>query len=387
MRTRAPPCTDVRSISLLLFGTVLGIILYFALHTHTVHVHPSTGWIEVAHDQLHEARGGLGPPSQVKRVLITGAAGFVGFHTASWIAANEAESFVVGLDLFNEYYDIRLKQEREQILATKHNVEVVHGDVCDRTLVADMLRNHRITHVLHLAAQAGVRYSLEHPLEYVRENVHCFVDLLEVLRDFEDVKLVYASSSSVYGLNQKVPFAETDPVNQPASLYAATKRSDELIAHVYNNLYGRRSIGLRFFTVYGPIGRPDMAYFSFTKAIVAGEPIKAYNQGKVSRDFTYIDDLVPGVVAALDLDDYNLELFNLGSNKPFTVMELISCVEDALDMKANVQFTDRAKGDVDKTFADLTHSHHKLGYMPSMPLCDGINRFVSWYASFYNVTL
>jgi len=273
---------------------------------------------------------------------------------------------------------VALKRGREKILNDK-GIEVIEGDVCDAEHLEKLFKEHQFTHVLHLAAQAGVRYSLKKPLEYVKANVQCFVTLLETLRQFPNTTLVYASSSSVYGLNTKVPFSESDAVVRPASLYAATKRENELIAHVYHNLYKQKSTGLRFFTVYGPWGRPDMAYFSFSEAIVNRKPIQVYNHGKVSRDFTYIDDIVSGVMAAIDLGA-ELEIFNLGGSQPHSVMQLISELERGLaPLTAIKNYTAAAPGDVSITFADLAHSRDKLGYHPLTPLKEGIEKFIVWY--------
>mmetsp|Transcript_45830 Transcript_45830/g.112374 ORF Transcript_45830/g.112374 Transcript_45830/m.112374 type:complete len:357 (+) Transcript_45830:64-1134(+) len=338
-------------------------------------------------------------PPVPKVCAVTGAAGFVGFHTT--LALRARGDAVVGVDNFNDYYDVALKRERARVLADEHDVHVLDADVCDAERVRDAIVRHRVTHVLHLAAQAGVRYSLEHPLAYVRANVECFVTLLEVLRtlprdadvgdgrgragaDATRVPLVYASSSSVYGLNTKVPFSEYDEVVRPASLYAATKRENELIAHVYHNLYGVRTTGLRFFTVYGPYGRPDMAYYSFSRAIVDGKPIQVYAHGKVARDFTYVDDIVRGVVAAIDLSAER-ELFNLGGSKPHSVMELIEALERHLGREARKNFTDAAAGDVPITYADLTHARERLGYEPRVSLDDGIARFMRWFKRYHNV--
>jgi UDP-glucuronate 4-epimerase len=280
--------------------------------------------------------------------------------------------YAVGLDNFNTYYDVTLKHQRANL-----SKAVVHGDVCNRILVSTLLHDHHITHVIHLSAQAGVRYSLEHPQEYVRNNVACFVDLLETLRG-TSIPLIYASSSSVYGKNTKVPFAETDRVDQPVSLYAATKRENELLAHTYWNLHKQRSIGLRFFTVYGPMGRPDMAYYSFTKNIMEGRPIKVFNHGKLSRDFTYITDIVDGVVSCLGIT-YEHEILNLGRGEPQQLMGFIHSIERATGKDAVLEYVDMAKGDVLTTYADVTKARRLLGYNPKISLDEGIDKFVDWF--------
>ena len=299
-------------------------------------------------------------------ILVTGAAGFVGHHVMIRLPN------AVGLDNFNNYYDVSLKKERAGLSG-----RVVEGDVCDTLLLDKMLTTYKIKHVIHLAAQAGVRYSLKNPQAYVKSNVECFVALLEVLRE-KDINLIYASSSSVYGKNTKVPFGEDDPVIQPASLYAATKRENELLAHVYHNLYGQKSIGLRFFTVYGPMGRPDMAYYSFTKNIHEGVPIKVYNYGDVSRDFTYIDDIVNGIVGCTTID-FEYEILNLGRGEPHTVGKFIEAIEGALGKKAIKMMMPMARGDVLVTYANVSKARKLIGYHPKVSLEEGIRKFVEWY--------
>lgn len=307
-----------------------------------------------------------------KRVLVTGGAGFVGHNTL--LALQRRGVFAIGLDTFNDYYDVSLKYQRANISGA-----VIHGDVC--TDVPMMLKKYNITHVIHLAAQAGVRYSLTHPMAYVESNVECFVKLLEALKHTQ-IPLIYASSSSVYGKNTKVPFSELDAVVQPVSLYAATKRENELLAHVYWNLYRQRSIGLRFFTVYGPLGRPDMAYYSFTKNIVEGNSIRVFNYGKLSRDFTYIDDIVDGVVRCLQVN-YEQEILNLGRGEPQELMTFIRTIESAVGKKAVLRYEPMAKGDVLTTYADVSKARRMLGYEPKISLKEGIGKFVEWYKKYY----
>ena len=316
--------------------------------------------------------GGVLTPPPAARVLVTGAAGFVGHHTV--MRLKKQVSYVVGVDSFNDYYDVRLKRARANISGV-----VLERNVCD---LGNLIMEKKITHVIHLAAQAGVRYSLEHPEKYVESNVRCFVALLEKLKR-TGIPLVYASSSSVYGDNTKVPFSEDDPVTKPVSLYAATKRENELLARVYWKLYQQQSIGLRFFTVYGPMGRPDMAYYSFTKNIMEGKPIKVFNHGKLSRDFTYIDDIVDGVVGCLAVHGHSFEILNLGRGEPQELMTFIRTIESALGKDAKLEFVDMAKGDVLTTYADVTKARTLIGYNPKVSLKEGIARFANWYKSYY----
>lgn len=313
------------------------------------------------------------------RVLVTGGGGFVGMHTSLRLHANGHH--VVAYDNLNSYYDPKLKLSRVQNLY-KHNIPFVRADVCNATALKNVIKQHRVNRIVHLAAQAGVRYSLNHPHEYVRNNVDCFVTLLETIKTL-DIHLVYASSSSVYGKNDKIPFAETDPVERPASLYAATKRSNELIAHVYHNLYKQQSIGLRFFTVYGPWGRPDMAYWSFTKNILEKTPIRMFNHGNLERDFTYIDDVVDGIAASLDVLPQTPLILNLGSHRPIYLKRFIEIIEASVGQKAIIESVEMQCGDVPRTYADLAQSQRVLGYNPTTPLEVGIPRFVKWYLEHY----
>jgi UDP-glucuronate 4-epimerase len=311
----------------------------------------------------------------MKHIFITGIAGFIGFHLA--LALKKRGDCVYGCDHFNAYYDPALKRERQKRLA-QEGIFVSECDIADKTSIQQQLLSHNITHVVHLAAQAGVRHSLTHPESYVHSNLNGFVQILEALRPFPDVKFIYASSSSVYGLNTKIPFAETDSVDQPASFYGATKRAGELIAHSYHHLHGLQCTALRFFTVYGPWGRPDMAYFSFAKALLNQEPISVFGEGKLMRDFTYIDDIVQGTIAAIDLGA-SCEIFNLGNNFPVSVMDLISHLEDLLGVKAKIAFAPAPPGDVQTTFADITKAKQILGFEPKTSLRDGLKQFAEWY--------
>lgn len=307
-------------------------------------------------------------------VLVTGGAGFIGHHVIRELKQRGITA--IAIDNFNDYYSVHLKKTRANITGSVYKV-----DVCDSTKIRDLIKQYRITHVIHLAAQAGVRYSIQHPQAYVKSNVECFVQLLEVLKS-TNIQLVYASSSSVYGKNTKVPFSESDPVVQPVSLYAATKRENELLAHVYWDMYKLRSIGLRFFTVYGPMGRPDMAYYSFTKNIMEGKPIDVFNHGKLSRDFTYVSDIVDGIIRCLQID-YEYEILNLGRGEPQELMTFIRTIEAAVGKKAVIRYKPMAKGDVLTTYADISKAVHLLGYDPKVSLQEGIELFVEWYKEYY----
>lgn len=318
-----------------------------------------------------------------KKIFITGAAGFIGFHLAQHLKARGDQ--VVGYDNFNNYYTPKLKRERAKILLNQ-GIPVIEGDICNKAALEQAVSDHGITHFVNLAAQAGVRYSLTNPDVYIQANIQGFTNVLEVCRKTPDIKLIYASSSSVYGRNTKVPFSETDPVDAQASLYGVTKRSNELLAGTYHHLYNLPVTGLRFFTVYGPWGRPDMAYFSFADKIMKGEPIEVFNHGKMLRDFTYIDDIVKGTVAAIDLGA-DCEIFNLGNNKPESLLDFISILESSLGKKAQKVLKPMQPGDVISTYADIAHSQKKLGFEPNIPLKDGIPKFVDWYNHFLNFAL
>ena len=286
---------------------------------------------------------------------------------------------MVGLDNFNHYYDPALKERRAAILADE-GVEIARGDLCDRELLSTLAETHHIGGVCHLAAQAGVRYSLENPFAYQKSNLEGFLSILELCRHHSIPRLVYASSSSIYGGNTKVPFSETDPVDHPVSLYAATKKANELMAHTYTHLYGIQTIGLRFFTVYGPWGRPDMAYWLFTKALLEGEPIKVFNHGDMLRDFTYIDDVIQGVTAAIDAPDLApYDIFNLGNHRCEKLGHFIDVLADLLDVEPVKHMLPMQPGDVYQTYADIRHAADKLGYAPGTPIEDGLRRFVDWY--------
>ncbi len=320
-------------------------------------------------------------------VLVTGVAGFIGFHVAKALRAR-GES-VLGIDNVNDYYDVRLKQARLAQLEGDSGFSFHQVNIADRQAMNDLLTSRTdITGVVHLAAQAGVRYSLVNPFAYIESNVTGQVVLLELARHWPQLKhFVYASSSSVYGANTKIPFSIDDPVDHPVSLYAATKRTDELFGHTYAHLYKLPLTGLRFFTVYGPWGRPDMAPFIFTKAIIEGKPIQLFNQGQMKRDFTFVDDIVSGVLAALDHppvgEGVPHRIYNLGNNQVEELGRFVAVLEEAIGKKAIIDYAPMQKGDVVITSADIEASQRDIGYQPTTPITEGLPRFVEWYRSFY----
>jgi len=325
--------------------------------------------------------------------LLTGAAGFIGFHVAK--ALLERGDRVVGIDNLNDYYDLRLKEARLSELTAFAGFRFAKLDVADRDGVFALVQAHKdLSGIIHLAAQAGVRYSLENPYAYVDANVMGTLVMLEAARRIERLgAITYASSSSVYGANRKQPFSVADPVDQPVSLYAATKRSCELIAHSYSHLYGLSATGLRFFTVYGPWGRPDMAAYLFTRAILAGEPIKVFNEGHMARDFTYIDDIVAGTVAAHDraptagaaTDGVPHRIYNLGNHRPEKLLDFIAVLERALGRTAKKELLPLQPGDVPESFADIETARRDLGFEPKTTIEEGIGRFVAWYKRYHQV--
>ncbi|HEX3430371.1 MAG TPA: NAD-dependent epimerase/dehydratase family protein [Rhizomicrobium sp.] len=321
-------------------------------------------------------------------ILLTGAAGFIGFHVArALLARGDA---VLGVDNLNPYYDVTLKEARLTLLRESSRFAFRKADIADREAMKEIAAEFsEITVIVHLAAQAGVRHSLVDPYIYVQSNVMGQVVMLEMARAIPDLRhFVYASSSSVYGGNEKLPFAVGDPVTRPDSLYAATKRSGELIARTYAHLYGIPATGLRFFTVYGPFGRPDMALFIFTRAILAGEPIRVFNRGEMWRDFTYIDDIVAGVVRAIDRPPGGSPprvLYNLGNHRSEKLTDFIAVLEGALGRKAEVRLEPMQPGDVPATYADIETSRRDLGFEPRTTIRDGIPRFVRWYREYYRI--
>lgn len=314
-----------------------------------------------------------------KRIWISGAAGFIGFHSACQLV--KRGDTVIGYDNFNDYYDPKLKMDRVQILNSM-GVSVVQGDVQNKLQLEKAIDNFKPTHLLHLAAQAGVRYSLENPEAYLRSNIDGFLNILEICRYRPGLPLVYASSSSVYGNNTKIPFSISDPTDHQASLYGVTKKTNELMAQTYHHLFNIPVTGLRFFTVYGPWGRPDMAYYSFAKDILENRPIKVFNEGAMLRDFTYIDDIVDGIERAIDLES-SQALFNLGNHRPEKLGHLIQYLEESLGKKSEKILLPMQQGDVLSTYADIVESEEQLGFQPKVSLKEGIGRFVDWFKDYY----
>ena len=331
--------------------------------------------------------------------LVTGAAGFIGFHLSMRLLARGET--VVGLDNLNDYYCVELKRDRLKLLTEFDNFRFVEADLADQTKIDQVFRDYNFDRVVNLAAQAGVRYSLENPRAYTQSNIVGFLNILEACRHAKTPHLTYASSSSVYGGGTKMPFGTSDRVDHPLSLYAATKKSNELMAHTYSHLYGLPTTGLRFFTVYGPWGRPDMALFLFTKAILEGRPIDVFNEGRMQRDFTYIDDIVEGVdrtsekIAAPD-PNWNssapnpstsaapYRIYNIGNNDPVELSTFIEAIEQALGIKAKRNLMPMQAGDVPATFADITALENAVGFRPSTSINVGIQKFVQWYRDYYS---
>lgn len=331
-------------------------------------------------------------------ILVTGAAGFIGFHLTKKLL--ECGEHVVGLDNMNDYYDVSLKEARLAVLRLQANFVFEKVDLADKVNLESVFQRHTIHKVVNLAAQAGVRYSIDNPDVYVSSNLVGFVHLIECCRHHHVEHLVYASTSSAYGANTKQPFDESQNVDHPMALYAATKRANELIAHSYASLFHLPCTGLRFFTVYGPWGRPDMALFKFTKAILARQPIDVYNHGKMIRDFTFVADIVEGICRALENPaqpnpDWNSDMpdpatsyapyriYNIGNNQPVPLMDYIAALEIALGKKAEYHFMDMQAGDVPSTFADVSRLEKELGYKPQVTVQEGINQFVGWYLDYY----
>jgi len=323
-------------------------------------------------------------------ILVTGAAGFIGFHAARRLLA--AGHNVVGLDSLNAYYDPALKRARLNILRGDPGFSFVQIDLADRASIGELFAKNRFARVLHLAAQAGVRYSIDHPHAYADANLEGFVNVLEGCRHHGCGHLVYASSSSVYGANTKLPFSVSDRTDHPVSLYAATKKANEMMAHSYSHLYRLPTTGLRFFTVYGPWGRPDMAIFLFTRAIVAGTPIPLFNHGKMQRDFTYVDDVVHGILRVIDHVPASPEgkgaparIYNIGNNRPEDLMHVVAVLEKELGRAAVKQMLPMQPGDVLATYADIDDLTRDVGFRPQTSIEDGIRAFVTWYRDHYRI--
>lgn len=339
--------------------------------------------------------------NQPMTILVTGAAGFIGFHAVQRLLA--AGETVTGIDNFNAYYDPALKEARWDILQKTNGFEGVRLDIADRDALASLFADQKPNKVVHLAAQAGVRHGIEHPHDYADANLTGMLNILEGCRQAKVAHLVYASSSSVYGANGALPFSEHHGAAHPVSLYAATKQANESMAHAYAHLYDFPATGLRFFTVYGPWGRPDMALFKFTKKILAGEPIPVFNNGELARDFTYVDDIVEGVIrtlasppnvnAAWDAKKADPassgvaphRVFNIGRGAPVKLMDFIATLEKALGQKATIDFQPMQPGDVEQTWCDVSGLEQAVGYRPTVSLEDGVNAFVDWYRDFYSV--
>jgi UDP-glucuronate 4-epimerase len=331
-------------------------------------------------------------------ILVTGAAGFIGFHLAQRLLADGHA--VVGIDNLNDYYDPALKQARLDLLTPNDAFSFHKIDIADQAGLRAVFEHNEFDRVIHLAAQAGVRYSIDHPDKYIQSNLVGFANILEACRHAGTAHLVFASSSSVYGANAKVPFSEHDGIGHPVSLYSATKRANELMAHSYAHLYGLPVTGLRFFTVYGPWGRPDMAYYLFTRAILAGEPIRVFNHGRHQRDFTYIDDVIEGVARVMDRapkadPDWNAaepdpatgrapyRLYNIGNSQPVQLEDFIAAIENALGKQAIREDVGLQPGDVPDTWADCSDLERDFGYKPSIPVEEGIDRFIAWYKDYH----
>lgn len=332
------------------------------------------------------------------KILVTGAAGFIGFYVTRKLLSLGIE--VIGIDNLNDYYDPALKMARLTILKENPLFEFHKVEISDRISIEALFNDHSFTKVIHLAAQAGVRYSIDNPHVYMQSNIVGFLNILEGVRNHKIEHLVFASSSSVYGANTLQPFSEHHNVDHPVSLYAASKKANELMAHSYSSLYGIKTTGLRFFTVYGPWGRPDMAFFKFTKGIIEGEPIDIYNNGQMERDFSYIDDIVEGIIRVLDnppqananwtgdkpdpATSYaNYRVFNIGNNNPVKLMDFVEAIENAVGKKAIKNFMPMQAGDVPSTCADVSELENAVGFKPNTSIQTGINHFVEWYKEYF----
>lgn len=331
-------------------------------------------------------------------ILVTGAAGFIGFHVSKRLLSKGYH--VIGIDNLNKYYDVRLKRDRLSLLKENNNFTFYQIDLAESEKLHDVFNKEKINIVINLAAQAGVRYSLYNPYSYIHSNLIGFLNILEACRHYPVDHLLFASSSSVYGANSNIPFSTKDNVDHPVSLYAATKKSNELMAHTYSHLFQIPTTGLRFFTVYGPWGRPDMAYYSFTKSILEGKPIKVFNNGDMRRDFTYIDDIVEGIIGLLEHPPVNntkwdplipdpsssnapYKIYNIGNNSPVTLINFIRTLEETIGKQAILQLYPMQLGDVKETYADITDLHEAIGFQPKTSIDEGLTEFVKWFKEYY----
>jgi UDP-glucuronate 4-epimerase len=327
--------------------------------------------------------------TQESKILITGAAGFIGFHLSQQLLQSGYNT--IGIDSVNSYYSEKLKEDRLKVLNQYTQFRFIKLDICDKPELDRLFETEQFDYVINLAAQAGVRYSIEQPYKYIDSNLIGFINILEACRQFPVKHLIYASSSSVYGNSKAIPFSTEEACNEPVSLYAATKKSNEMMAHSYAQLYKIPVTGLRFFTVYGPYGRPDMAYFSFTEKIVRDEAIQVYNNGELERDFTYIDDIVQAIEKLIDLPFDTAEevekpyrLFNIGNNKPVKLMDFITTLEKYIGREAIKNFLPMQKGDVYQTYADISDLEKRIGFKPNTSIDEGLRKFIDWYKSYYN---
>ena len=338
----------------------------------------------------------------MRTVLITGVAGFIGFHLARLLLKQQPDCHIIGIDNLNDYYDVQLKRDRLTQIDADDRFEFFAADIADRAAIRDLFKRHRFDRVVHLAAQAGVRYSIENPHAYIDSNLVGTTNILEGCRHAAVPHLVYASSSSVYGANTSQPFSVHQNVDHPISLYAATKKANELLAHTYSHLYRLPTTGLRFFTVYGPWGRPDMAMFKFTRAILAGEPIDVYNHGRMRRDFTYVDDIVAAVAAVTDriaepatnwdssapdpaTSAAPYRVYNIGNHQPVELNDFIAAIERATGCTAKRNMLPMQPGDVPSTYADVADLQQAIGFSPQTTIDEGVGQFVRWYREYYNV--
>ncbi|PNK22198.1 capsular biosynthesis protein CpsI [Bacillus thuringiensis] len=332
------------------------------------------------------------------KILVTGVIGFIGFHLTKRLLDQDID--VIGVDSINDYYDVILKKDRLKILEKKTNFEFYKLDISNKEKLNQIFKEKKVNIVINLAAQAGVRYSIENPDTYIDSNLVGFINILEACRQYNVEHLIYASSSSVYGANTSIPFSTKDSVNHPVSLYAATKKANELMAHTFSHLFNIPTTGLRFFTVYGPWGRPDMAYYSFTRNIIEENTIKVFNNGDMRRDFTYIDDIVEGIIRLLDNPPiYNekwdranpdpsssyapYKIYNIGNNTPIKLMDFINTLENLIGKKAKIEFLPMQPGDVKETYADISDLQDDVGFYPSTTIEEGLTQFVNWYKNYY----